>query len=188
MSSPSLEVCEQRPNPRRVTLQVVTLRKGKVAPPWAPLRVALCAPWSGEPCPLPRSRYQHTCQAWRRSAAPAQGDEDARLDCGAPTEAARQDPRPPAQAAGVAAAWGRPLTPGALLPQQETGRDERCATCKRGADLQPCGACPGAYHLGCLDPPLKTAPKGVWLCPKCQQKVRAPVWPGGGGPCGGRDW
>ncbi|PKU38582.1 phd finger protein hypothetical protein [Limosa lapponica baueri] len=28
-----------------------------------------------------------------------------------------------------------------------------------------------AYHLNCLDPPLKTAPKGVWVCPKCQQKV-----------------
>ncbi|XP_028388777.1 PHD finger protein 21B isoform X1 [Phyllostomus discolor] len=55
--------------------------------------------------------------------------------------------------------------------KHETGRDERCAACKRGTDLQPCGACPGAYHLGCLDPPLKTAPKGVWLCPKCQQKA-----------------
>ncbi|XP_058529152.1 PHD finger protein 21B isoform X1 [Ochotona princeps] len=49
--------------------------------------------------------------------------------------------------------------------------EERCAACKRGSDLQPCGACPCAYHLSCLDPPLRTAPKGVWLCPKCQQKA-----------------
>uniref|UniRef100_A0A5F4VWS5 PHD finger protein 21B n=1 Tax=Callithrix jacchus TaxID=9483 RepID=A0A5F4VWS5_CALJA len=49
--------------------------------------------------------------------------------------------------------------------------DEHCAACKRGANLQPCGACPGAYHLSCLDPPLKTAPKGVWVCPRCQQKA-----------------
>ncbi|XP_036905578.1 PHD finger protein 21B isoform X2 [Sturnira hondurensis] len=55
--------------------------------------------------------------------------------------------------------------------KHETGRDEHCTACKRGTNLQPCGACPGAYHLSCLDPPLKTAPKGVWLCPKCQQKA-----------------
>ncbi|KAM8942504.1 LOW QUALITY PROTEIN: PHD finger protein 21B [Lycaon pictus] len=55
--------------------------------------------------------------------------------------------------------------------KSEITHDEHCAACKRGSDLQPCGTCPGAYHLGCLDPPLKTAPKGVWLCPKCQQKA-----------------
>uniref|UniRef100_A0A452S7D7 PHD finger protein 21B n=1 Tax=Ursus americanus TaxID=9643 RepID=A0A452S7D7_URSAM len=55
--------------------------------------------------------------------------------------------------------------------QSEITHDELCATCKRGANLQPCGTCPGAYHLSCLDPPLKTAPKGVWRCPKCQQKA-----------------
>uniref|UniRef100_A0A8C3WZX5 PHD finger protein 21B n=1 Tax=Catagonus wagneri TaxID=51154 RepID=A0A8C3WZX5_9CETA len=55
--------------------------------------------------------------------------------------------------------------------KNEIAHDERCATCKRGANLQPCGTCTGAYHLSCLDPPLKTAPKGVWVCPKCQQKA-----------------
>ncbi|XP_058164905.1 PHD finger protein 21B isoform X2 [Dasypus novemcinctus] len=55
--------------------------------------------------------------------------------------------------------------------KSEISHDEHCAACKRGADLQPCGTCPGAYHLACLDPPLKTAPKGVWVCPKCQQKA-----------------
>ncbi|XP_062932134.1 PHD finger protein 21B isoform X2 [Cynocephalus volans] len=55
--------------------------------------------------------------------------------------------------------------------KNEVTHDEHCAACKRGAGLQPCGTCPGAYHLGCLDPPLKTAPKGMWLCPKCQQKA-----------------
>ncbi|XP_023376112.1 PHD finger protein 21B [Pteropus vampyrus] len=53
----------------------------------------------------------------------------------------------------------------------EIAHDEHCAACKRGANLQPCGACPGAYHLSCLDPPLRTAPKGVWVCPRCQQKA-----------------
>ncbi|XP_037703215.1 PHD finger protein 21B isoform X2 [Choloepus didactylus] len=55
--------------------------------------------------------------------------------------------------------------------KNEMSHNEHCAACKRGADLQPCGTCPGAYHLGCLNPPLKTAPKGVWVCPKCQQKA-----------------
>ncbi|NWI84855.1 PF21B protein, partial [Pitta sordida] len=57
------------------------------------------------------------------------------------------------------------------LLQSEIHHDEHCSACKRGVNLQPCGTCPRAYHLNCLDPPLKTAPKGVWLCPKCQQKV-----------------
>ncbi|XP_006917395.1 PHD finger protein 21B isoform X1 [Pteropus alecto] len=55
--------------------------------------------------------------------------------------------------------------------KNEIAHDEHCAACKRGANLQPCGACPGAYHLSCLDPPLRTAPKGVWVCPRCQQKA-----------------
>uniref|UniRef100_A0A2K5PVZ9 PHD finger protein 21B n=1 Tax=Cebus imitator TaxID=2715852 RepID=A0A2K5PVZ9_CEBIM len=58
-----------------------------------------------------------------------------------------------------------------LFLTNEITHDEHCAACKRGANLQPCGACPGAYHLSCLDPPLKTAPKGVWVCPRCQQKA-----------------
>ncbi|XP_018408945.1 PREDICTED: PHD finger protein 21B isoform X1 [Nanorana parkeri] len=49
--------------------------------------------------------------------------------------------------------------------------DEHCSACKRGNNLQPCGNCPRAYHVNCLDSPVKIAPKGVWMCPKCQQKV-----------------
>ncbi|NXD96644.1 PF21B protein, partial [Chaetorhynchus papuensis] len=63
------------------------------------------------------------------------------------------------------------FTQGTPLLQNEIHRDEHCTACKRGANLQFCGTCPRAYHLNCLDPPLKTAPKGVWVCPKCQQKV-----------------
>uniref|UniRef100_A0A8C8AYF9 PHD finger protein 21B n=1 Tax=Otus sunia TaxID=257818 RepID=A0A8C8AYF9_9STRI len=55
--------------------------------------------------------------------------------------------------------------------KNEIHHDEHCTACKRGVNLQPCGTCPRAYHLNCLDPPLKTAPKGIWVCPKCQQKV-----------------
>ncbi|XP_072452723.1 PHD finger protein 21B [Notamacropus eugenii] len=55
--------------------------------------------------------------------------------------------------------------------KNEISHEEVCVICQRGSDLQPCGTCPGAYHLSCLNLPLKTAPKGVWVCPKCQEKV-----------------
>ncbi|XP_030070954.1 PHD finger protein 21B [Microcaecilia unicolor] len=55
--------------------------------------------------------------------------------------------------------------------KNEITHDEHCAACKRGCNLQPCGTCPRAYHLDCLNPPLKAVPKGTWVCPKCQQKV-----------------
>uniref|UniRef100_A0A8C3E4Q8 PHD finger protein 21B n=1 Tax=Corvus moneduloides TaxID=1196302 RepID=A0A8C3E4Q8_CORMO len=64
-----------------------------------------------------------------------------------------------------------PAYSGLLETENEIHHDEHCAACKHGVNLQPCGTCPRAYHLNCLDPPLKTAPKGVWVCPKCQQKV-----------------
>ncbi|KAL8194447.1 UNVERIFIED_CONTAM: PHD finger protein 21B [Gekko kuhli] len=60
---------------------------------------------------------------------------------------------------------------GIISLPNEINHDEHCSACKRGANLQLCGMCPRAYHLNCLDPPLKTAPKGVWVCPKCQVKV-----------------
>ncbi|XP_072856954.2 PHD finger protein 21B [Pogona vitticeps] len=55
--------------------------------------------------------------------------------------------------------------------KNEVSHVDYCSACKQGANLQPCGTCPRAYHLNCLDPPLKTTPKGVWVCPKCQDKV-----------------
>ncbi|XP_055962982.1 PHD finger protein 21B isoform X2 [Sorex fumeus] len=55
--------------------------------------------------------------------------------------------------------------------KSELAHDEHCAVCKRGADLQPCSTCPGSYHLSCLEPPVRTGPKGLWKCPKCQQKA-----------------
>uniref|UniRef100_H3AY03 PHD finger protein 21B n=1 Tax=Latimeria chalumnae TaxID=7897 RepID=H3AY03_LATCH len=69
-----------------------------------------------------------------------------------------------------------------LCWKDEIVHDEHCTACKRGGQLQPCDTCPRAYHLECLDPPLKTASKGFWVCPKCQQKVLkkedSMAWPG----------
>ena len=33
-----------------------------------------------------------------------------------------------------------------------------------------CDDCDTGYHLGCLNPPLKSVPSGSWYCPKCARK------------------
>ncbi|MBN3284705.1 PF21B protein, partial [Polyodon spathula] len=66
------------------------------------------------------------------------------------------------------------LTAGAnedLCWKDDVVHDEHCAVCKDDGELQPCDTCSRAYHPDCLDPPLKTPPKGMWVCPKCQKKV-----------------
>ncbi|XP_033883277.2 PHD finger protein 21B-like isoform X2 [Acipenser ruthenus] len=66
------------------------------------------------------------------------------------------------------------LTAGAnedLCWKDDIVHDEHCAVCKDDGELHPCDSCSRAYHPDCLDPPLKTPPKGMWVCPKCQKKV-----------------
>lgn len=54
--------------------------------------------------------------------------------------------------------------------------------CRRSGQLLMCDTCSRVYHLDCLDPPLKTIPKGMWICPKCQDQILkkedAIQWPG----------
>jgi hypothetical protein len=45
--------------------------------------------------------------------------------------------------------------------------DDECKACGEGGRLLVCDKCPRAYHLSCLKPPLKSVPKGDWLCPEC---------------------
>ncbi|KAG5830712.1 hypothetical protein ANANG_G00313530 [Anguilla anguilla] len=58
-----------------------------------------------------------------------------------------------------------------LCWKEDSEREEICAVCKEDGELQPCHSCARAYHPDCLQPPLKTPPKGPWMCPKCQKKV-----------------
>ncbi|KAG7454437.1 hypothetical protein MATL_G00259760 [Megalops atlanticus] len=58
-----------------------------------------------------------------------------------------------------------------LCWKEDSEHEEHCAVCKGDGELQPCHSCSRAYHPDCLQPPLKTPPKGVWMCPKCQKKV-----------------
>eukprot|EP00062_Callorhinchus_milii_P009924 gi/632954248/ref/XP_007892860.1/ PREDICTED: PHD finger protein 21B isoform X2 [Callorhinchus milii] len=60
--------------------------------------------------------------------------------------------------------------------------EDYCTVCKRSGQLLLCDTCSRVYHLDCLEPPLRTIPKGVWVCPRCQEKVLKKEdnvsWPG----------
>ncbi len=49
--------------------------------------------------------------------------------------------------------------------------EDFCTVCRRSGQLLMCDTCSRVYHLDCLDPPLKIIPKGMWICPKCQDQV-----------------
>ncbi len=58
-------------------------------------------------------------------------------------------------------------------PKQDRGAyrlGEMCETCGRSEDPQRflnCQTCDAAYHMYCLDPPLKQPPDYEWHCPRC---------------------
>ncbi|XP_031420612.1 PHD finger protein 21A isoform X1 [Clupea harengus] len=72
------------------------------------------------------------------------------------------------------------------LPTPSSGdgdiHEDFCAVCRRSGQLLMCDTCSRVYHLPCLDPPLKNIPKGMWICPKCQDQILkkedAIPWPG----------
>ncbi|XP_064817934.1 PHD finger protein 21B-like [Oncorhynchus masou masou] len=64
-----------------------------------------------------------------------------------------------------------PAYSGLVQPEEELEHDDHCSVCKGDGELQLCHNCPRAYHPDCLHPPLKTPPRGVWVCTKCQKKV-----------------
>uniref|UniRef100_A0A8C7KDL3 PHD finger protein 21B-like n=1 Tax=Oncorhynchus kisutch TaxID=8019 RepID=A0A8C7KDL3_ONCKI len=53
-----------------------------------------------------------------------------------------------------------------FLSVRELEHDDHCSVCKGDGELQLCHNCPRAYHPDCLHPPLKTPPRGVWVCTK----------------------
>ncbi|XP_035252308.1 PHD finger protein 21A-like [Anguilla anguilla] len=60
--------------------------------------------------------------------------------------------------------------------------EDFCAVCRCSGQLLMCDTCSCVYHLDCLDPPLKAIPKGMWICPKCQDQIvkkeEVVPWPG----------
>lgn len=53
------------------------------------------------------------------------------------------------------------------IKKKKKQRADFCSVCNVGDKLIFCSTCPSAYHLGCLNPPLKVAPRGRWSCPQC---------------------
>nr|2YQL_A Chain A, PHD finger protein 21A [Homo sapiens] len=51
-----------------------------------------------------------------------------------------------------------------------SGHEDFCSVCRKSGQLLMCDTCSRVYHLDCLDPPLKTIPKGMWICPRCQDQ------------------
>ncbi|XP_061780944.1 PHD finger protein 21A isoform X2 [Nerophis lumbriciformis] len=72
------------------------------------------------------------------------------------------------------------------LPSPSSGdgdiHEDFCTVCRRSGQLLMCDTCSRVFHLDCLDPPLKSIPKGMWICPKCQDQIlkkeEAIPWPG----------
>ncbi|XP_062338888.1 PHD finger protein 21B [Osmerus eperlanus] len=58
-----------------------------------------------------------------------------------------------------------------LCWKEDLEHEDHCAICQEDGELQPCHNCTRAYHPDCLQPPLRTPPRGAWYCPKCQKKV-----------------
>uniref|UniRef100_A0A8C7F8K0 PHD finger protein 21Aa n=1 Tax=Oncorhynchus kisutch TaxID=8019 RepID=A0A8C7F8K0_ONCKI len=80
-----------------------------------------------------------------------------------------------------------PVHPHTLpLPSPNSGdgdiHEDFCTVCRRSGQLLMCDTCARVYHLDCLAPPLKTIPRGMWICPKCHDQIlmkdEAIPWPG----------
>ncbi|KAM0038354.1 putative chromatin regulator PHD family [Helianthus debilis subsp. tardiflorus] len=51
--------------------------------------------------------------------------------------------------------------------KRKDGSYHECVVCDLGGDLFNCDGCSKAYHIACLDPPLKQLPSDKWHCPTC---------------------
>lgn len=54
------------------------------------------------------------------------------------------------------------------LPRRDaTDVDPSCVACSRPGPVVVCAECDAAYHIACVQPPLRQAPRGAWVCPPC---------------------
>mmetsp|Transcript_17697 Transcript_17697/g.40126 ORF Transcript_17697/g.40126 Transcript_17697/m.40126 type:complete len:2003 (-) Transcript_17697:170-6178(-) len=60
--------------------------------------------------------------------------------------------------------WADPLA----CPWEHTCRIKGGKCGCTDEEMVLCDLCDGAYGMSCLDPPLKTVPKGIWRCPMCE--------------------
>lgn len=50
---------------------------------------------------------------------------------------------------------------------QSEENEDTCDVCNKDGTLICCDGCPLAFHLECVNPPLRRVPRGAWNCPKC---------------------
>uniref|UniRef100_A0A8C9WEB1 PHD finger protein 21A n=1 Tax=Scleropages formosus TaxID=113540 RepID=A0A8C9WEB1_SCLFO len=126
-------------------------------------------------------------QGTRKRGRPPKYSSVAELSCVAPTSPFSSHPASPALDKPETGGCPFPAHPH-TLPQPNPGsgdgdiHEDFCTVCRRSGQLLMCDTCSRVYHLDCLEPPLKTIPKGMWICPKCQDQIlkkeEAIPWPG----------
>ncbi|KAL4622903.1 PHD finger protein 21A isoform X1 [Arapaima gigas] len=126
-------------------------------------------------------------QGTRKRGRPPKYSSVAELGCVPPTSPSSSHPASPAldkPEMGVCPFPAHPHTLPQSNPSSGDGdiHEDFCTVCRRSGQLLMCDTCSRVYHLDCLEPPLKTIPKGMWICPKCQDQIlkkeEAIPWPG----------
>jgi len=56
-----------------------------------------------------------------------------------------------------------------VIVVQVNSHELTCSTCQRKGDLIFCSICGSGIHLRCHQPPLKTRPRGKWICSECEE-------------------
>ncbi|XP_028813268.1 PHD finger protein 21A isoform X2 [Denticeps clupeoides] len=133
--------------------------------------------------PLPPFRFSSVSF---HSGRPPKYSNVPELGCHTPTSPSSCHPVSPAPERLDTGNFPFPVHPHTIpLPSPSSGdgdiHEDFCTVCRRSGQLLMCDTCSRVYHLDCLDPPLKNIPKGMWICPKCQDQIlrkEAIPWPG----------
>lgn len=59
-----------------------------------------------------------------------------------------------------------------LREKKRWEQSDECEVCHDGGKLICCDGCISAYHLSCINPPLKELPTGQWFCYECEDKEK----------------
>ncbi|XP_048886991.1 PHD finger protein 21A-like isoform X3 [Brienomyrus brachyistius] len=130
-------------------------------------------------------------QGPRKRGRPPKYSSVAELGCPTPSSPSSSQGASPASDKAKMGGSHFPINPQTLpllspSPSPSPGdgdiHEDFCTVCRRSGQLLMCDTCSRVYHLDCLEPPLKTIPRGMWICPKCQDQIlkkeEAIPWPG----------
>ncbi|EFA07691.2 hypothetical protein TcasGA2_TC030765 [Tribolium castaneum] len=53
--------------------------------------------------------------------------------------------------------------------EETSPKPDLCKTCGSGGEMVQCDKCTDSYHIECVEPPLRRAPRGPWFCTKCKK-------------------